>query len=316
MVISGVAHNKFGGMTADTIQGMIFQLIASIIFGLIAAIVFSLAIQNQKMALSHLDDLTGTFISVTTMASMFWIISAWSLRWEWWFSDGTIYFVLAGMLFPALGQKFQISAVKHVGPALTAALGAFLPLFATIPAVLFLGETVTIVQIFGISLLTAGLLLAAIARGVSLKNRAFYLLLLPLGAAVVRAIAQPLSKAGYNLLAEPIFATLVMTSVSTLVVGIMVFVSGSPGRILSFGRGHALFTLNGILVGFGFLALQLSLNTGSVSLTASLLSTTPIWTLALGVFFFKNERLQWWHGVVALIVCVGAIMVVMGQVQA
>ena len=272
-----------------------------------------MAIQNQKTALSYLDDLTGTFISVATMAAMFWIISAWSLRWEFWFSDATLFFVIAGMLFPALGQKFQISAVKHVGPALTAAFGAFLPLFATILAVLFLDETVTLLQIFGIALLIGGLLLAAIGRGVSLRNRAFYLLFLPLGAALVRAIAQPLSKAGYNLLAEPVFATLVMTSVSTLFVGFMLIVAGSPRRILSPGRGHALFILNGILVGSGFLALQLSLVNGSVSLTASLLSTVPVWTLALGVFFFRNESLQWWHGLVALVVCVGTIMVVMGQ---
>ncbi len=59
--------------------------------------------------------------------------------------------------------------------------------------------------------------------------------------------------------------------------------------------------------------MQLSLVSGSVSLTASLLSTIPIWTLVLGIFFFKNESLKWWHGAVALIVCVGTIMVVMGQ---
>jgi len=265
------------------------------------------------MALSHLDGLTGTFISVATMATLFWLISVWQLNWEFWFSEATLYFALAGVLFPALAQRLQISAVKNVGPAFTAAFGAFLPLFATIPAVLYLDERVTLLQILGICLLVGGLLLAAIARGVSLRNRVFYLLFLPLGAAMVRAIAQPLTKAGYKILAEPIFATLVMTSVSTLVVGAMVIVFGVPRRLLSPGRGHALFTLNGILVGTGFLAMQLSLVSGPVSLTASLLSTIPIWTLVLGIFFFKNESLKWWHGVVALIVCVGTIMVVMGQ---
>jgi len=292
---------------------MVRPLITSILFGLTAAVIFSLAIQNQKMALSHLDGLTGTFISVATMATLFWLISVWQLNWEFWFSEATLYFALAGVLFPALAQRLQISAVKNVGPAFTAAFGAFLPLFATIPAVLYLDERVTLLQILGICLLVGGLLLAAIARGVSLRNRVFYLLFLPLGAAMVRAIAQPLTKAGYKILAEPIFATLVMTSVSTLVVGAMVIVFGVPRRLLSPGRGHALFTLNGILVGTGFLAMQLSLVSGPVSLTASLLSTIPIWTLVLGIFFFKNESLKWWHGVVALIVCVGTIMVVMGQ---
>lgn len=306
-------HNEHRRPIGTSRPRTILQLIASITFALVAAVLFSLAILNQKSALSHLDDLTGTFISVATMAALFWLIAAWSLRWEFWFSDAVFFFVIAGLLFPAMGQRFQIAAVKHVGPTLTSAFGAFLPLFATVPAILFLGEVVTPMQLLGIALLVGGLLLAAIARGVSWRKRAFYLLLLPLGAALVRAITQPLTKAGYNLLAEPLFATLVMTSISTLVLGIMVITVGSPRRVVSLGKGHALFALNGLLVGSGILGLQLSLISGSVSLTSSLVSTTPIWTLVLGVFLFKNERLQWWHSAVAIMVCVGAILVVTGQ---
>lgn len=288
-------------------------MVAASIFALISALLFSLAMQNQKAALSHMDDLSGTFVSVFTMAAMFWLLAAPSIRWELWTSDATKYFALAGVLFPALGQRFQIASVKHVGPALTAAIGAFLPLFATVPAILFLNETITLGQILGMALLVGGLLLAAVARGVSWRTRAFYLLLLPLGAAMVRAITQPLTKAGYNILPEPLFATVVVTSVSTVVVGLMVLAVGSPRRIAVLDRGHALFALNGFLIGFGILGLQLSLTNGPVSLAASLVSTTPIWTLALGVFVFKNERLQWWHGVVAALVCVGAVLIVTGR---
>ncbi|MCJ8307728.1 MAG: DMT family transporter [Rhizobiaceae bacterium] len=259
------------------------------------------------------DDLSGTFISVATMAIAFWLIGSWQLRWEYWSSDAVWYFAAAGMLFPALGQRFQIAAVKHVGPALTAAFGAFLPLFATLPAVFFLGETVTPVQAFGIALLISGLFLAAVGRGVSWKARAFYLIFLPLGAALVRAITQPLSKAGYNILLEPLFATIIVASVSTLVIGLMVVQAGSFRTIATFGKGHALFALNGLLIGAGILGLQLSLINGSVTLTSSIVSTTPIWTVVFGALFFKTEKVYWWHGVVAVLVSVGAIMVVVGH---
>jgi drug/metabolite transporter (DMT)-like permease len=106
-----------------------------------------------------------------------------------------------------------------------------------------------------------------------------------------------------------------MTTVSTLVIGIMVLLIGSPKRALSPGRGQVLFALNGVLIGAGILAMQLSLISGTVSLTASLVSTTPIWALALSVFFFKNEKLEWWHGAVAVMVCVGAILIVTGQLN-
>ena len=153
-------------------------MIASSIFALSAAILFSLGTQIQRRALSLLDDLSGTFVSVATMSAVFWVVAIWKLRLEFWSSDATLLFVIAGLLFPAMGLRFQIASVKHVGPALTSAFGSFLPLFAVIPAVLFLGETVTSLQALGMFLLISGLLLAAVARGVNWKNRAFYLLLL------------------------------------------------------------------------------------------------------------------------------------------
>ena len=288
-------------------------MIASSVFALFAAVLFSFAMQCQKFALGYLDDLTGTFVSVATMAVTFWLVSVPYLQWEFWSSSAVPFFVIAGLFFPALGQRFQISAVKQVGPALTAAFGSFLPFFAAVPAIIFLGETLSFRQVIGIALLIAGLLLAAIARGVNWRQRAFYVLLVPLGAALARAISQPFAKAGYNLLAEPLFATVVMTTVSTLVVGSLVSTMGSPRLVYSFGRGHMLFALNGLLIGLGIIAMQLSLNTSTVSLTASLVSTTPIWTLVLGIFVFKNERLQAWHGVVAVLVCAGALLIVTGQ---
>ncbi|MEM7289104.1 MAG: DMT family transporter [Pseudomonadota bacterium] len=278
-----------------------------------ASIVFALALQNLKTALTYLDDLSGTFVSVSTLAIIAWMVGIWDLRWHYWSSDAVWYFIAAGALFPAMGQRFQIASVKHVGPALTAAFGAFLPLFATLPAVFFLGETVTPLQAAGIALLVSGLVLAALGRGQSWKTRAFYLILLPLGAALVRAMTQPLSKAGYNILPEPMFAMIVFASVSTLVIGAMVLQRGSPKAILSIGKGHLLFAVNGLLIGAGILGIQLSLLAGSITLTSSLVSTTPIWTLVFGVLFFRNETVYWWHGLVAVLVSVGAVMVVTGQ---
>ena len=87
-------------------------MIAAVIFGLVAAILFALAAQTQKKALSFLDDLSGTFTSVATIAVVFWFVAIWNLRWEFWLSKATLFFVIAGVLFPAMGQRFQILSVK------------------------------------------------------------------------------------------------------------------------------------------------------------------------------------------------------------
>ena len=155
-------------------------MIVAIVFAILSSILFALASIIAKYALAHLDELTGAFISVLTMAVFFWCVAIWNLEWDFWYSKATLYFVIAGFFLPALGQRFQILAVKHVGPALTSAIGAFLPLFAILPAILYLGETVTLFQFVGITLLVGGLILAAVGRGISWRKRAFYLLLLPL----------------------------------------------------------------------------------------------------------------------------------------
>lgn len=288
-------------------------MIVAILFAILSAILFALASIIAKYALAHLDDLTGAFISVLTMAVVFWCVAIWNLERDFWYSEAILYFVIAGLFLPALGQRFQILAVKYVGPTLTSAIGAFLPLFAILPAVIYLGETVTLFQSAGIILLVGGMILAAIGRGVSWRKRAFYLLLLPLCATIVRAIAQPISKVGYNILAEPIFAMTVMATVSSLVVGVMLIVQGSPRRVLTFTRGHWLFALVGVVTGSGILAIQVSLIAGSVTLTASLSSLAPVFSVLLGVYIFKNERIFWWHGVVAVMVCMGTVFIVAGQ---
>ncbi|MDG1236520.1 MAG: DMT family transporter [Amylibacter sp.] len=288
-------------------------MIVAIAFALLSAMLFALAAIITKYALAYLDELTGAFVSVLTMALVFWCVAIWNLEWDFWYSKATLYFVIAGLFLPALGQRFQILAVEHVGPALTSAIGAFLPLFAIFPAILLLGETVTLMQFTGIILLIGGLILAATGRGISWRKRAFYLLFLPLGAAIVRAIAQPISKVGYNILAEPLFAMMVMTTVSFLVVGIMLLVKGSLKRTLSFTRGHWLFVLVGAVTGFGILAIQMSLVAGSVTLTASLASVTPVFSVLLGAYIFKNQPIFWWHWVVAVMVCFGAVFIVAGQ---
>jgi drug/metabolite transporter, DME family len=288
-------------------------MLVAIVFAILSAVLFALASHITKFALAHLDGLTGAFISVLAMAAVFWCVAIWNMQWDFWLSKATFFFAVSGLFLPALGQRFQISAVKHVGPALTSAIGSFLPLFAISPAIIFLGESVTLLQLAGISMLIGGLILGAVGRGISWRKRTFYLLFIPLGAAVLRAIAQPISKAGYNILAEPFFAMMVMTTVSSLVVGVMLVLQGSPKQVFSLSRGHRLFVLVGLITGGGILALQVSLIAGSVTLTASLASTAPIFSVLFGAFIFKNEKLFWWHGVVAVAVCLGAVLIVAGQ---
>ena len=94
-------------------------MIVAIVFAILSAIFFALASIIAKYALAYLDELTGAFISDLTMAVVFWCVAIWNLEWDFWYSEATLYFVIAGLFLPALGQRFQILAVKHVAAART-----------------------------------------------------------------------------------------------------------------------------------------------------------------------------------------------------
>jgi drug/metabolite transporter (DMT)-like permease len=50
-----------------------------------------------------------------------------------------------------------------------------------------------------------------------------------------------------------------------------------------------------------------------VTLTSALSSVAPVFSVLLGAYIFKNERIFWWHGVVAVMVCLGAVFIVAGH---
>lgn len=274
-----------------------------------AAILFGLSNHIQRIGLATTDDLTGTLVSVATMAGLFWLLAPFAIDPAAWGTSALYIFIACGLLFPAMGQRLQIASVQHVGPALTSAIGSFTPFFATLLAVSFLGEEINAQAVAGIALLISGLVAASFARG-GWRVNSTIVLLIPLGAALVRGITQPLAKLGYIEGASPFFGTLVMVSVSTAVVGTLFLAQGRSVRALVPTRGNLWFVLNGAVTVAGILGLQAALSLGAVNVTSSLIATTPLWALALGALVFRNERLGWMHAAVAGLVCIGSILIV------
>lgn len=280
-------------------------------FALLAAALFGLNVHIHRKALETESALAGAMISVATMAGMFWLMAPFLIETQWFWTRGAVIFALVGLFFPALGQRLQIASVAKVGPALTSAIGAFTPLFAVLPAILFLGEAFRLQAAVGIASMMAGLLLAAIGRRGISRNWPLWALLIPLTAAFVRGVAQPLTKAGYADLPSPFFAALLMSSVSSLVLLAMLSLSNQP-KIKPAGRqGSWLFALSGIINGCGIFALNSAISLGDVLVAAPLASSAPLWALGFGAVFFRSEVLGIRHLAVALLVVLGAVLIIL-----
>lgn len=285
--------------------------VPAIFFALLAGLLFGIVAHVQKSALKGTEVSLGALISVATMAVVFWALSPFVIEWQWFNTRAALIFAVCGIIFPAVSQRLQVASVVHVGPALTSAMGSFAPLFAVVLAVTFLGERINLQGAAGMGLMLAGLLVSALGPGRGIA-RAFPLvaLLLPLGASLARGVMQPTAKYGFAEVDSPFFATMVMSTVATFVLFVWMM-KDRAGRPLRQNRsGNLYFVLNGLLIGGGILSLQLGISYGSVSLAAPLSATTPLWTLAMGVLFFRNEQLTYRHLVMALLVVAGSVLVV------
>ena len=271
---------------------------------------FGLVVHIQRRGLENADPLAGAFLSVLAMAGFFWLLSPAFIEMHWFMNRVVLIFALGGLFFPAAAQTLQIYSIRRAGPAMTATVGSFTPFFAVIPAVLFLGEAFGLQLAAGMALMTVGLILTAMPTRRIPRSWPLWAIFLPLGAALVRGLAQPITKTGLNELPSAFFATLIFGSVSSLVLAALILATGRVGHVRQAGAGMKWFALSGILNGCGILCLNHAVGIGSVTLAAPLASMSPLWALVFGLTIFRQEKLTARHFVVAFLVVGGALLII------
>jgi uncharacterized membrane protein len=115
---------------------------------------------------------------------------------------------------------------------------------------------------------------------------------LPFSAALLRALAQVLSKAGLALWPNPFAAALVGYSVSAAAVWMAAALG--PGRRTSAfaSAGIPWFALTGLLNGAAVLSMYYALNNGPVRVVSPIVATYPLFTLTLSALLLREERLN------------------------
>lgn len=280
-------------------------------FALFAALLFAVNFYVQRQGLKATDPVTGAFISVGTMAVMFWALSPLFLEPRWLRDPTIFYFLAAGLTFPAMGQFLQIKSVSVVGPAVTSAAGSLMPLFAALPAVVFLGESFGWQLAAGFALMTVGVALTSLIGGKLARSWPLWALLIPIGASAGRGLVHPLTKTGLQDIPSPLFATMIMGSMSTLVLLAIVLGTGKAQKLRTMPKGAWWFVLAGIINGSGILFVNMAVAAGDITRVSPFVSTTPIWVLLLGWAYFRVERLGLVHLLAVALVFTGSILIVL-----
>lgn len=253
-----------------------------------AAALFGAALVTTHSGLKYLDSATGARVSIPTATLLFWIVFPFTELNGWHLAAAAI-FGLVGLFFPAAVTLLTFEANRRLGPTVTATIGSTAPLFAVLGGALFLAEPpggralgATALIVLGLVALTRESGNAPVARGRGGLWRAW-------SAAVLRALAQVLSKAGLALWPSPYAAALLGYTVSSAAVWASAL---RGGHVRAFNRtGAAWFALTGGLNGAAVLALYCALNQGPVSLVSPIAATYPLFTLGLSALLLRNERL-------------------------
>jgi DME family drug/metabolite transporter len=290
---------------ADALTGLDKTTLGAII-ALVAAFFFALSAHVQNMGPRSTSTQGGTLVLIGTQALIYSVAALFIVKWDYWMSGAVVLFAAAGMLRPTLSIALWIEGIKRLGPTLNAALTSSGPFFAAIVGILILGETLTPTIAAGITLVVAGVLVPTlVTRGIMATFPAWAVLL---GAAALRNVAHAITKVGFADVPSPLFAALVGTLVSLVLVAGQFIIRRQriEGRL----GDYRYFALSGIITALAVYLLNQALELGQVITVAPLVASSPVFSALLGNFIFGRETLNWRTWLTIALVVPGVVLIV------
>ncbi len=277
-------------MTGNLLDGQDQATLGAVI-ALVAAFFFALSAHVQNMGAKTTSTQVGTLVLIGTQAAIYATAALFIVNWDYWTSGAVILFAAAGMLRPTLSIALWIEGIKRLGPTLNAALTSSGPVFAAIFGILILGETLTGPIAAGIALVVAGVLVPTLmTRGIMASFPA-WAVLLPLGASALRNVAHAITKVGFAEIPSPLFAALVGSVVSLVLVAGQFLIRRQ--RVTGQLRDYRYFALSGMITALAVYLLNQALELGQVITVAPLIASSPVFSALLGYFVFGRETLNW-----------------------
>jgi len=218
--------------------------------------------------------------------------SAESSRWVW--------LGLSGIIGLSLGDSFYFQALISIGPRLGSLLLSLAPIFGSLIAWIFLGETLTLLQITGIAIALAGIGWVVMSheeppntpRGHTRLGVFFGVL-----AGLCQASGLVLSKQGMLGEFSPFQANAIRMFVALLLTWALTFIQGKASATITVLRekpGAIRLLALGALVGpvFGVSSSLLAVQHAEIGVASTLMALPPVILLPISYFVFK-EKVGW-----------------------
>jgi DME family drug/metabolite transporter len=281
-------------------------------YSLGAGFLFALGTHFLSFGMRYGDPQTGALIDIGASTLCFWLLLPFLIEWHYWLTTATAIFVAVGFFRPFLSASLGAWGVRFLGPTLTSTVSATTPFFGAGFGVFLLGEHLTLPVAGGTAAIIFGLVLLSY-RGKVKVAWPVWALLFPLGAAILRAGANSFNKVGLEYVPSPYYAGLVTFTVAFV---IALSVQGARRTALPNFRtqpGLLWFGAAGVVHAVAVTLVNYALQISEVIIVLPLISTYPLFSLALSLLVFKREVLSMRAIVAVALVIPGVLLIAISR---
>jgi drug/metabolite transporter (DMT)-like permease len=265
---------------------------AAILLALVSAVCYGLGLTFTQIGLRDVPPASGAAISIPSSALLFVAVAPFWLDVRAVDPSAALIFAGVGLMFPAAATLITFESNRALGPVITGSLGNLAPLFAVVLAFAILGEPLRLSQIVALVVILAGVWALTGARpGVPGRLGAWYLAL-PLIAAALRGLVQPVVKLGLAHWPSSFAAALIGYIVSATVVIVALRLRTGHWRPAAPRRGALWFSAVGVVNGLAVLLMYAALTRGPVALVAPLVATYPLVTVTASALVLHKVDLR------------------------
>lgn len=238
---------------------------------------------------------TVVVLLVDILLFAFALVGMWLLRGEVPVIDLPLWviglFILGGIFGTGIGRIAAFAGVRLLGASVNSAAISARPLFATGFAIALLSETPSLLTLFGVVVLVAGLVLLTIGKGGDIRGWESKHLVYPLVGAAAFAIGNVIRRFGLNVTDAAVLEALFLNEVTALFVlgGFALLrrrkqLTGAPRRT------YALFTVSGAITALALFSLFAALAhpAGRVVIVDPLAATAPLFTTVFSYFLLRD----------------------------
>jgi DME family drug/metabolite transporter len=273
------------------------------VLALIAALLSAGATIFIRQGLRTSGSLTGFWINVVVGAIGLWVAVALTGGPGPVSTAALLYFVLAGLLGTVAGRLFRFLAIERVGPSVSTALINLNPMIATILAIAFLGEHVTLPIVTGTLVIVLGTVLLSLSgQRVGFSPRLLWLPILSATCFGMVSIVRKLGLGG----AGPLIGTALNVTTAAIAFGGFMLATGQRDALICRGRPLAYFVAAGVMENTAVFLNIVALGMGTVSVVTPLYGSSPIFVLLLSFFFLRGVE------VLTARVVAGTVLIVLG----